>query len=96
MIRFLTPRLESLGTIGAMGGINATSIPRESVDGPGPKNSILEAVKGMQKKISLPKLVQLDDNIRPYLTALMIASVDALREKFIVPDTAQFEIVSRE
>ena len=71
-----------------MGGINATFVPRDSVEGPGPKNSILEAVKGMQKKISLPKLVQLDDSIRPYLTALMIASVDALQEKFIVPDTA--------
>ena len=86
--KFLVPRIESLGTIGAMGGINATFVPRDSVDGPGPKNSILEAVKGMQKKISLPKLVQLDDNIRPYLTALMIASVDALQERFIIPNTA--------
>lgn len=26
----------------------------------------------------------------------MIASVDALQEKFIIPDTAQYEVVSRE
>jgi len=79
-----------------MGGINAQFIPRENVEGPGPKNSILEAVKGMQKKISLPKLVQMDDNIRPYLLSLLIASVDALQEKFIIPNTSIFEEVSRE
>lgn len=47
LTRFLVPRLESLGTIGAMGGVNSTFIPRDSVEGPGPKNSILEAVKSM-------------------------------------------------
>ncbi len=47
LIRLLVPRIDALGTIGAMGGINAQYIPRENLEGPGPKNSILEAVKGM-------------------------------------------------
>jgi hypothetical protein len=91
----LVPRIEASGTIGAMGGINSKFLPKD-LEGPGPKNSILEAVKGMQKKISLPKLVQLDDSIRPYLLSLLIASVDALQEKFIIPNTAIFEQATRE
>lgn len=57
LVQMLVPRIEALGTIGAMGGLSSKLIPRESLEGPGPRNSILEAVKGMQKKISLPKLV---------------------------------------
>jgi hypothetical protein len=38
----------------------------------------------------------MDDNIRPYLLSLLIASVDALQEKFIIPNTAIFEEATRE
>jgi hypothetical protein len=38
----------------------------------------------------------MDDSIRPYLLSLLIASVDALQEKFIIPNTANFEEATRE
>jgi hypothetical protein len=50
----------------------------------------------MQRKVSLPKLVQMDSNIRPYLTALMIAAMDTMEETFIVPSTAKFDVIAKE
>ena len=53
-----------------------------------------DVVRGLQKKVTLSKLVGYDEHIRPYLAALLVGALAQLREKLVVPNNLELKVVS--
>ncbi len=59
-------------------------------------DTLRDVVRGLQKQISLSKLISYDKHVRPYLAALLVGAVSSMGEKLVVPDSLQLERLSRE
>ncbi len=44
-----------------------------------------DVARGLQKRVTLAKLIGYDPHIRPYLAALLVGSLAALGETLVVP-----------
>ena len=53
-------------------------------------------VRGLQKRITLSKLITYDNHVRPYLAALLVGAVSSMGEKLVVPDTLTLHQVSQQ
>ena len=93
----LGPRVDAFGYPEALGYVGVTSAqPVPQRRGRTNTETLLDVAKGLQKKVSLPKLIQLDDKIRPYLAALMVAALAHVGERLVIPDDVELRRVSRQ
>ena len=51
---------------------------------------------GLAHQVPLIKLVELDSNVRPYLTALMVAALVRVGKTLVVPEGMQISTMTRE
>ena len=59
-------------------------------------DTLRDVVRGLQKRITLSKLVSYDKHVRPYLAALLVGAVSAMGEKLVVPDDLEISRISKE
>ena len=94
------PRMEALGaaTTAHAGTISASSaIPSRAASGKRyTPETLRDVARNLQKRISLTKLIEYDEHVRPYLAALMVAAVASMGEKLVVPNTVQLVRVTEE
>ena len=48
-------------------------------------DTLRDVVRGLQKRITLSKLITYDKHVRPYLAALLVGAVSSMGEKLVVP-----------
>ena len=91
------PRMEALGELPvALGTAGAASaIPSRSTKKYSPE-TLRDVARNLQKRISLTKLIEYNEHIRPYLAALMVAAVASMGEKLVIPDNLQLKKVTEE
>ena len=80
----LVPRLSALST--SLGTVAGTSVPSRAPKASTP-DTLRDVVRGLQKRITLSKLVSYDKHVRPYLAALLVGAVSAMGEKLVIPDS---------
>ena len=78
----------------ALGTVAGVTAPRTTKATTGIQR-LGDVAKGLQKKVTLAKLVGYDEHIRPYLAALIVGSMAQLKEKLVVPDTLELAKVSK-
>ena len=55
-----------------------------------------DIARGLARRVPLTKLVQLDGDVRPYLAALMIATLNKAGDELVVPDTLRIKRLTEE
>ena len=71
--------------------------PRDSEGRKGQARQLLwDVARGFARRVPLTKLVHLDADIRPYLTALLIAALYHHRETLILPEGMKYKFVPME
>ncbi len=90
-LALVVPRLQALEThLGSSQGVTA---PRRAVKGAGIER-LRDVARGLQKRVTLAKLIGYDPHIRPYLAALRVGSLAALGEKLVVPADLEVQKVT--
>ena len=73
----------------------ADSLPRGEKGRRGPSRTLLyDVARGLARRVPLTKLVELDGDIRPYLAALMVASLYRAGEILVVPRSLDIKTVA--
>ena len=74
------------------------AIPRgEGGQQRGPSRTFLfDVARGLARRVPLTKLVELDGNVHPYLTALMVAALVRAGETLVVPEGTHISTMTRE
>ena len=80
----LIPRLQALSS--SLGTVAGTTLPTRAKRPYNP-DTLRDVVRGLQKRITLTKLISYDKHVRPYLAALLVGAVSSMGEKLVVPDT---------
>ena len=63
----------------------------------GPSRTLLfDIAHGLARRVPLTKLVELDGDVRPYLTALMVAALVQVGETLVVPEGTHISTMTRE
>ena len=63
----------------------------------GPSRTLLfDVTHGLARRIPLTKLVELDGDFHPYLTALMVAALAWVGETLVVPEGTRISTMTRE
>ena len=57
---------------------------------------LFDVAHGLARRVPFTKLVELDGNIRPYLTTLMIATLAWVGETLVVPEGTRISTMTRE
>ena len=57
---------------------------------------LFEVTCGLAQRVLLIKLVELDGDVHPFLTALMVASLVWVGETLVIPESMQISIMTRE
>ena len=52
--------------------------------------------RGLARRVPLTKLVELDGDVHPYLTALMVAALVRAGETLVVPEGTRISTMTRE
>ena len=84
-----------MGAVNALldGEANATEyLPRGTEGRRGPARTLLfDVAKGLARRIPLTKLVELDQDVRPYLAALMVAAMQRAGQQLTIPRSLAVE-----
>ena len=63
----------------------------------GPSRTLLfDVTRGLARRVPLTKLVELDGDVRPYLAALMVATLARAGETLVVPEGTRISTMTRE
>ena len=75
----------------------ADSLPRGEKGRRGPSRTLLyDVARELARRVPLTKLVELDGDVRPYLAALMVASLYRAGETLVVPRSLDIKTVANQ
>ena len=80
----IIPRLEAMSQ--QLGSSMPVTAPKKGTKAGGIER-LRDVARGLQKRVTLAKLIGYDAHIRPYLAALLVGSLSALGETLVVPDS---------
>ena len=98
-INFLTECLAALVNLSdpSTPSVNMTRLQRDVNSNRAWRSMMWDVARGFARRVPMTKLVHLDTNIQPYLTALMIAAFHMEKkhhmETLKIPDSINYEIV---
>ena len=58
------------------------------------RTMMYDIARGLARRVPLMKLVDLDDDVRPYLAALMVSAIHKAKGELIIPEDLQFRKVT--
>ena len=61
-----------------------------------PRTLLFDVARGLARRVLLTKLVELDGDVRPYLAALMVATLARAGETLVVPEGTRISTIRRE
>ena len=63
----------------------------------GPSKTLLfDVARGLARRVPLTKLVELDGDIHPYLTAMVVAALARVGKTLVVPEGTHITMMTRE